>query len=69
MTDTTTVSNQPTAQGGAAKAPDKNTGIVAFDSAEHAEAKGVFQTIKDKLDALGADVKEDLKKLETLLHL
>jgi hypothetical protein len=53
----------------AAATSKPDAGIVAIDSNEHKEAKATFTTLKDKLDALGVDLKDELKKIGTLLHL
>lgn len=63
--------DETTNEGAAAATPvaDKNTGIVAIDSGEHAEAKGIYASIKGKLGEIGAEMEAELKKLEALLHL
>jgi hypothetical protein len=46
---------------------------VAIPAAAHAEAKGIFASLTEKLvnfeHALAADAKAELEKLATLLHL
>lgn len=72
MADTPATAATPAPTPAAAtKTVDKpqNSGIVAIDSTEHKAAQGVFQTLKDKLDALGVDLKDEVKALGSLLHL
>lgn len=59
----------PATTAAAPAAAEGTAGIVAIDSNEHAEAKTLFQRLRDSVEQGVEDLEADFDKLKALLHL